>query len=271
MPITYISSITNILLVGISILSVFELFYTRKSKNNFIRGIKLRGWLIIIFAILSIISNYYITSKAEEDKTNSEKNYLQLQLSIKDSIYKKVEESRLKITESTIKAFGEYNLQITDSFKRVINKLKLNSINPQLSLALVEKNMPQAYIKDENGRKILYFVLTSSEGISYNLSLRCYILEEQKDWVILKSDILTIGNPMVLKDSRSPKFIDITNCKFVDKTELIVFITGIFSKDPEGKYNLPFNMAFNYNFKENKFISALDMNFIGLKNSLGIK
>jgi hypothetical protein len=49
-----------------------------------------------------------------------------------------------------------------------------------------------------------------------------------------------------------------------------VFLTGSFSKEPQGKSIFPFNDAFKYNFKDNIYISGIEMQYDVIKKQLNI-
>lgn len=167
-------------------------------------------------------------------------------------------------------ALANYNLEITDSLNSVINKLKINATYPQLLFEPSAKNKKTAYIKTENERDVLYINFRSAEATSYNISLKCYIIDYPK-LIVMKWGDLTFGKQFLITNVTRSYQLDVTDLEYESYENLLVFVIGSFSKDPLGKYVVPFNGAFNFNFKDNQSLSGIQTDFMALKRLLKIE
>lgn len=277
--------IINILLMAFAIISVLELIYDKSIKGPFYRKIQKRGWYLFTIAILTIVFNLYkdwqTDIKEEEYKDAKAKSDLLLQksqeeirllqISTKDSIIKKVDSTYINSIRASNEALAKYNLVITDSLNAVVSKLKLESDKPQLILAPLEVGKQPAFLSVVEGKNQLNIQFISKGGTCYNIKLVCTILKDSGNYNFTVFDAQTIafGNRVLTEDILRTAFVEISS-NILELTESIVFITGSFSKDPDGKFVISFNDAFKFNFKENKFISNLDMNFKKIKQKLKI-
>jgi len=276
---SFLNLIINVLLMVIAIFSVKDLIFEKSLERNLINKIKKGGKFLIIVAILSIGFNFckdwnseskQIISDRKEEVANS--TIVQLQLSMRDSIIKKVDETYEKSIKSSNEALAKYNMEITDSLNSVVSKLKINAINPQLSIAPCRKGYQPANIrKDENGNSVFYIDFVSTGGTSYNVLIKCYLLEvKKKGETIIYSDTIAIGSSFITENKTSYREL-ILPPKILDLLDVMVFLTGSFSKDTEGKVVVPYNQSFEFNFKENKYLNGSETDYIQLKKRLSIK
>lgn len=194
-----------------------------------------------------------------------------MQISVKDSIIKEVKSTYSNSIKASNEALAEYNLKITDSLNAVVNKLKLDATNPQLLLAPLEKGRQSVFLTKDENKNMLNIQFISKGGTSYHILLYCYLLSEfDKGYIIRDSYILSMGEAFIAEDVLSTRKIEFAP-DMLDYTDILIFITGSFSKDPQGKIIIPYNYAFNFNFKENKYIHGREMNFEQLRKNLGIK
>jgi hypothetical protein len=277
--------IINLLLMIFAVYSIKELIYDNSLSGKFYKKIKKEGWVLIVLAILCISFNFIRDKRSEmkQDQINSEKanvdSLLQstqfelkdLQIKTKDTILNMVERTYIKSIEATNKALADYNLEITDSLTNVINQLEINALNPQLIIAPLDKNSPFAYLNDENGEEELNIKFNSVEGTSYNINLKYYFIDQQGYGKIYKSGTLTIGNEFLTQNITRTYSIVVTDKNLKNFDNLLVLIKGSFTKDPEGQIVIPYNSAFNFNFKENKLIRKMQVDYEELKNRLKIK
>jgi hypothetical protein len=143
---SFLNLIINVLLMVIAIFSVKDLIFEKSLERNWINKIKKGGKFLIIVAILSIGFNFCKDWNSESKQIISNRNeeiadstikadqskIIQLQLSMKDSIIKKVDDTYMKSIKSSNEALAKYNLEIKDSLNSVVSKLKINVLNPQL-------------------------------------------------------------------------------------------------------------------------------------------
>lgn len=271
--------------MAIAIFSVVELIYDKSKKGCFLHKIRKRGWLLIFCALLIVAFNFYkdwmsdrkqeksdkAKTKADSSLRASQKEIFQLQLSTKNSIIKKVDSTYTNSIKASNEALAKYNLTITDSLHSVISKLKLDAVNPQLMLAPLQVGKQPVFIKKDNGKITLCVQFLSKGGTSYHIFLKCYLLKGNRfGYAILKSDTLALGGTFLAEDIERSLEIDLSP-DILSYSELLVFLTGSFSKDPQGKITIPYNDAVNFNFKENKISTALEMDFNQLKKDLNIK
>ncbi|MCK9209952.1 MAG: hypothetical protein M0P61_03850 [Ignavibacteriaceae bacterium] len=269
-----------------AILSVIELIYDNSIKGSFFKKIKSRGWLLVIIALLSVVFNLYKDwradikqAMADNAKMKSDSllrtkqiEILLLQNSTKETIIKKVDSSYVKSIRASNDALAKYNLKITDSLHSVVSKLKLDAAKPQILLAPLEKGKRPAFLTKDNDQNRFNIQFISKGGTSYNISLHCYLLKEiaNDNYIILGSSPLTTGDSFLTEDVTRTKYLEITPNIFA-YTEVIVFITGYFSKDYEGSIRIPYNEAFKFNFKENIYLFGWAMNYEKLKKKLSIE
>jgi len=269
-----------------AIISVLELIYDKGNPGYFWRKINPRGWILILVAIVSIGFNYLKDRKSEKeqeisDKAKSKSDSLflaaqyelkQFQILSKDLIIKKVDSTYINSIKATNEALAKYNLKFIDSLHAVVSKLKLNAVNPQLTLVPLEKDRhPSAFIqKNEEGNKLL-IQFVSYGGTSYNILLTCYlILESNSLYSILKSSKIFLGENFIPETVFTTTNIDLPQ-EIFNYPEVLVFITGSFSKDPQGKIIVPYDDAFKFNFKESKWLTHWAMRYTSLKAKLNIK
>jgi len=269
-----------------AIFSVLELIYDKSLSGYFWHKINKRGWFLIIIAFVSVAFNFYkdIKSefeqiKADEAKTKSDSLFrasqnelLQFQILSKELILKKVDSTYINSIKASNEALAKYNLEITDSLNSVINKLKLDATNPQLTIVPLTKgrHSPAWLDKNEEGNN-LCIQFTSKGGTSYNISLKYYLVKQTNfEYSILNSGYLFMGESFIIENTETTPQVSIQK-EFLEYDEIIVFLTGSFSKDPNGKNIVPFDYAFKFNFKENKWITHWDMRYEKFKERLNIK
>lgn len=278
----FLNFVVNLLLMAFAIFSVVELIYDKSKEGHFLKKIRRGGWTLIIIALLSVVFNLYKDSRSEHkqmisDKARAKSDSLfhasqieiaNFQVSTKDSIIKKVDETYTNSIKASNEALAKYNLLITDSLHSVISKLKLNALTPQLLIAPLEKKYQPAFLNKE--KTILNIQFNSNGGTSYNILIYYYFIKiTHKGYSILQSDKLFLGETFITDNVRTTALIDLFPA-MLDNSEILIFLTGSFTKDPEGKIIVPYNSGFSFNFKENKFISKLDMSFEQLKKDLNI-
>lgn len=279
----FLNFVVNLLLMAFAIFSVLELIYDKSKEGHLLKKIRRGGWTLIIIALLSVVFNLYKDSRSEHkqmisDKARAKSDSLfhvsqieiaNFQISTKDSIIKKVDETYTNSIKASNEALAKYNLKITDSLHSVISKLKLNALNPQLSIAPVGGGYHPAFLDKDRSKLNIQFI--SSGGTSYQIFVYCFLIKETSVGnEILKADKLYFGEDFITENIKSTVWIDLSPA-ILDNSEILVFLTGSFSKDPQGKIIVPYNSAFMFNLKENKYISKLDMSFEQLKKNLNIK
>jgi hypothetical protein len=102
--------------------------------------------------------------------------------------------------------------------------------------------------------------------------IQCYLLEvTKKGETIIYSDKIAIGSSFITDTENKTSYRElILPPKILNLSKAIVFLTGSFSKDPEGKVVVPYNQSFEYNFRENKYLSGNETDYNELKKRLGI-
>jgi hypothetical protein len=269
-----------------AIVSVIELIYDKTIKGSIFGRISKRGWYLVISAVLSIGFNLYRdwqadTKQEETDKAkaisdsllqSSQTKILLLQISTKDTIIKKVDSTYAKSIKASNEALAKYNLKITDSLHSVVSKLKLDAAKPQILIAPLEKGRSPAFLTKDNDKNRFNIQFISKGGTCYHISLYCYLLKDRghDDYLLLGSSPLTIGESFLAEDVLRTKYLEISPGILV-YPEVVVFLTGYFSKDPDGNILIPFNETFKFNFKENIYISGLEMKYDKIKKQLNIK
>lgn len=277
----------NIVLMVFAIISITELIYNDKGEGSFFRKVKKRGWWLIGFALLSIVFNFFFdwrsdrnqqyteAAKAKSDSLliESQKELAALQVSTKDSIIRKVDSVYSKSIRLSNEALAKYNLEITDSLTSVINKLEIDATHPLLSLrSITPSGHEPAFLNRAKDTFHIQFV--SYGGISYNCNVNCYFIDESKNEfdILYYSGLLHGGTSIVetTNENRwSTSIIGIPE-ELKNYSNLLVYLTGSYSKDPLGDYLIPYNEAFHYNFKVDKWIAESSMDFYALKKALRI-
>lgn len=272
--------------MGMAIISILELIYDKSRKGNLLKKLNNRGRSIILIALFSILFNFFRDYKAdlkqvESDKENARKDslfqskqleILELQNSTKETIIKKVDSTYIKSIKASNQALAKYNLVITDSLHSVIRSLELNPYKAQLSIAPVEKGNNPAFLTKDKDKNKLNIKFRSRDGTSYHINLKCYLLLKNKidDYSILNSMKIGFGESFLVDNVERTKIIDISPSILL-YSEIMVYITGTFSQDPERKRIIPFDDSFIFNFKDNIYISGQDVEYIWLKKQLNIK
>lgn len=266
----YISNlIINFLLMAIAIISVFYGVYNKSVRNNLLLKIIKSIWVLISLAILSIGFNFYKDWRADSKQKESEKEIKQLQESTKDSIIKAVNIANINSIKATNEALAKYNLKFIDSLNSVVSTIKLKASNPQLSLAPCEKGKQIAFLNNEKNKLNIQFV--SKEGTSCNVLIYCYyLLVNGSRPEIINSSRVTFGESSITQDVITTLEADVSPDMLI-QTKVVVFLTGSFSKDYEGNIKIPFNAGFEFDFKENKYLSGIDWEFKKLKRILKIE
>lgn len=281
----FISFTINILLLIFAIFPLLDIIYERSDKKKHWQKITKKGWNLILLALLIVAFNFYKDFEGKKKQEASEQarhrvdslfqssqlKILQLQITSKDSIIKEVKNTYANSIKSSNEALAKYNLRITDSLHSVIDKLKLNAVTSQLLVAPLSKGTRSIYVTNVEGQNKLNIKFISKGGTSYHILLTCYYLEQTyAGYSILGSVMASLGESYTVEDVVSTKAMDIPAYIF-KKSNVVVFVTGSFTRDFEGKRIIPFNLLFKYNFKENKLITALETNFKKLKSELNIK
>jgi hypothetical protein len=271
--------------MAFAIFSVTELIYDKSIKGSFLRKIRTRGRWLIMFALLSIGFNFYRDWKSEgrQDESNkakakvdsllqdSQTKILQLQASVKDTIIKEVKNTYSNSIKASNEALAKYNLIITDSLHSVVSKLKLDASNPQLIVSPLEKGSQPVFISKENDKNILNIQFVSKGGTSNHVTLKCYILENSSHgYIVLQTRQFAQGESSITEGVLSTRKIELLP-EVLLHSEVIIFLTGSFTKDSQGTIIVPFNDALSFNLKDNKYIAALEMDFKSLKQYLDIK
>lgn len=272
----YLSLLVNSTLTAFALISIWKLIYNKSSKGLIVKRIYWKGWLLILFALSSVCFNFLRDRKSycDQQTTNSDlqqsqEELVKLQLSIKDSIKEAIDMTYLKYTSTTHEALAKYNLEIKDSLKSVVNKLEIDAVNPQLSLPPIDEESVPAFLNDEKDQLKIQFI--SEGGTSYNILIDCYIIKRTSNIPeILSSDRISFGDVFLLDISKKTMQMFITP-EVLEYTELTVYLTGTFSKDPLGKYIIEYDQAFLFNFKENKFIHKISLDLERWKKGLKIE
>lgn len=271
--------------MAFAIISVIELIYDSSIKGSFLKKIKTRGWFLIIIALLSVVFNVYKDWKADIKQNISENAKLKsdsllrikqteillLQNSTKDTIIKKVDSTYVKSIKASNEALAKYNLKVTDSLHSVISKLKLDASNPQILIAPLEKGKHPAFLVKENNKDLLKIQFISKGGTCYRIKIDCFFLMEiaPGNFTIINAYPILFGESFLTEDVLRTTNIEITS-NILTLPEVIVFLTGSFSKEPQGKSSVPFSDAFKYNFKDKIYISGTELKYDVIKKQLNI-
>lgn len=272
----FLNFLVNILLMAFGIFSVLELIYDKSVPGSFFRKIKKRGWLLISCAILSIGFNIYKDWREDSKQEASEKakarvdSLLQAsQLSAKDTIIKKVEESYANSIKASNEALAKYNLKFNDSLHAVVSTLKLNSVNPQLLVAPFEPGKQPVFLSTNKDKKTFNIQFISKGGTCYHIYLRCYFLEQITHMTLLESDTIALGENF-LTEGVSSTYTTYPRHDMLIRPDVIIFITGSFSKDPQGAVSIPFNAIIRFNFVTNSCLEGLEGDYNQLRKILNI-
>jgi hypothetical protein len=222
--------------------------------------------LTIIQFILNNQDQIIAERKAEKEKAIKESAFKALQLSIKDSIKNAIENSYTKSLTSSNEALAKYSLAFSDSFnsvKRIINTIKTNSTNPQLAVCAASIGTQPIYLQKGITEDTLFFQIESHGGTSYNIVVEYYVLNGSvNEFKILKTEQIPLN---FLTDNRFSTIFTLIpfTANFSSYSELLIFLTGSFSKDPDNKLKVQYNECFSFDFKNNKMLGKypiLDMN-----------
>ncbi|RPI06748.1 MAG: hypothetical protein EHM64_01875 [Ignavibacteriae bacterium] len=290
MPDYILNFLVNVFLMSFAILSVKDLIYIKHSKKSPFHRIKGMAWVLILFAILSIVFNLYrdwradlkqeaseikqLASEKEKKKVDSlfqdaQNKIMQLQKSTKDTIVYEVKNAYTNSIKASNDALAKYHLRYSDSLHSVVSTLKLNALNSQLSISPVIDGKPPAYLNKD--KDILFINFISKDGTTYNIILTCYLLiGKNYRPTLLKADKLASGESALIVETTRTLQTNISS-NILLQPEVDIFITGSFSRDPEGKIKIPFNDGFTFNFKENKYLGGFDAEYSKIRAFLKIE
>jgi len=98
-----------------------------------------------------------------------------------------------------------------------------------------------------------------------------YLLKDMgnDNFTILDYGPLFIGESFLAEGITRTKSIEVLQ-PLLEQSEVIIFLTGYFSKDTQGLIIIPFNHAFIFDFKENIYKSGLELEYDKLKRKLNI-
>ncbi len=282
--------IINILLMAFAVLSVYDLIYDKKKPGKGLAKITRNGRGLILIAVLTIAFNLKKDIRLNIEQRDAERKIamsdslrlamqeelIKQQLSTKDTIIYAINETYINSIKASNEALAQYNLVIQDSLESVVSKLELESLKPQLLISPQEKERKMVYLSDEGKELIIKFI--SKAGTSYNISIFYYVIEglyksnnllDFRDMHVLASGMLGLGNSFITEGVESSRSIPISP-EILDKNEILIYIRGSFTKDPEGKLVVDYEEALVYNFKENQFVTKYELNYNLLDKHLGI-
>lgn len=179
---------------------------------------------------------------------------------MRDTIIKKVDSSYANSIRSSNSALAAYNLQLVDSLHNVVGTLKLNSVEPQLTLRPSAKNISPMFIDSAGGSYGLKIQFISKLGTSYNIKLYCYFISNQfgNNYKLLGKDIIFNGDfviPDIVTTAEIPLKSEWLN---LDATAIV--LDGAFSKDVKGKERIPFYKVSVFDFSKKQFLSNVTYN-----------
>lgn len=263
-----VNIVLAILLVLMGVLPALgEIFKRNRLKK--IKGITINGiffFLIFAFTICFAIWKEIISNddKKESDtalKTSQESARIfqhklyDLQISMRDTIIKKVDSSYANSIRSSNSALARYNLQLVDSLHNVVGTLKLNSVNSQLTLRPSEKNVSPMFLDSAGGNYGLKIQFISKLGTSYNIKLYCYLISNQfgNNYKLLGKDSIFNGN-FVIPDIVSTQEIPLKS-EWLKLGPTAIVLSGAFSKDVKDEETIPFYKAGVFDFSKKQFLS----------------
>ena len=271
--------IINILLLAIAVYAILDVIYEKNAEGSFFQKINVRGYILITCAFLVIVVNFLKDGRTERERENystakanidsqlqssqkelqiSQNKLYSLQSSMKDAILKMIDSSYINSIKASNTALEEYNLQNVDSLHSIVDSVQPNTIKSQLSLAPSQEGaVGPVYLDKIKNFDVLKIQLISQGAISYNITLYSYLVStNSNNYSIIQSDTLFRGDTFIAPDITNT--IDIYLAPEVkQKNNLMVVLTGTFTKDIEGKYVIPFHQSFGFNFKKNKYIAGV--------------
>ena len=277
--------IINLSLTIFAIISIAELIYDNSVNGIIFKKVKNRGWILIAISLISVGFNFLKDYQSDESQNrienekrksdsllvDSQIKLHQFQISSKDSIIQKVENTYQNSLKASNQALAMYNLKLTDSLHSVVNTLKINALTPQLVFRPLGNGNHPFFIKKDQGRNAFYIQFESRNGTCYHVLLYCYFLNiKNNGFEVLHFDSIASGHGFVTSDSYRT-FQTVIKNSILDYPELFVLIIGSFSKDPEGKILVPYSQAIKYNFKDNVLITEVEMDFDEYRKELNIK
>jgi hypothetical protein len=191
-------------------------------------------------------------------------------LATKDTVIHSVENAYANSINASNQALARYNLKITDSLHAVVSTLKLNAVHPQLFLAPVDQGKPPAFVASENGVSSLYIRLISKGGVCHHIELTCHLLATGTRDSLLASIPFSGGGSSLGENVESSRQVPLPR-QALEERRILVLITGSFSSDYDGANKVPFNEAFEFNFRESKYLTGVDLDFQRFKRKLNIQ
>ena len=271
--------IINVLLLAIAIYSIIDVIYEKNTEGSFFDKINVRGYILITCAVLVIVVNFFKDGRTEREIENynttkanidsqlqrsqkelqiSQNKLNSIQSSTKDTILKMLDNTYVNSIKASNIALEEYNLQFVDSLHKVVDSIKPNTINPQLSLVPPQpRSVGPAYLDKIKNFDILKIQLISQGAISYNIILYSYLVNTNfMNYSIIQSDTLLRGDTFIAPDITKSINIYLTP-EAMQKNNLMVVLIGTFTKDFEGKYIIPYHQSFGFDFKKNKYMGGI--------------
>lgn len=282
------SLILNIILMFITIFSIWKDIYKKQSPGYFLRRLTWGGYIFITSTILFVWVNYRRDSqnankleqselrKANVDRllTNSYHNlsatsdslriaqnkFSTLQVSMKDTILSHVEASNIRAIKATNEGLEKYNLQFIDSLKTIkpINKA-------QIAFLAGGENTPEVYVTKDGEQNELIIKMKSVNNVSYNIELNyCILLVEPTvrnhanyKPLYCSNFVTKFTHSILIPGTFTNINLDIE--KDWLKLHCIILFYGDFSLDPLDKNKIPFQEGVDYDFSKSKFIGTIPL------------
>jgi hypothetical protein len=266
--------IINVLLLAIATYSILDVIYEKNTEGSFFEKINVRGYILITCACLVIVVNFFKDGRTEREMENyntakanidsqlrksqrelqiSQNKLYSLQSSTKDTILKMLDNTYINSIKASNMALEEYNLQFVDSLHKVVDSINPSTINPKLSLVPFQAGS----VHRVKNFDVLKIQLISQGAISYNIILYSYLVNtDYMNYSIIQSDTLLGGDTFIVPDIKKSINIYLTP-EAMQKDNLMVVIIGTFTKDPEGKYIIPYQQSFHFDFKKNRYLGGV--------------
>jgi hypothetical protein len=275
-------------IIIIAIVPVWKEIYLRSKSKHFAQRFTHVGILLLCAAFAFIVFNYYKDTNNEKkinsanilknksdslsgvfhDMSDSFENLLLkkqeslsvLEITMRDSILKKVDSVYARSIRASNIALAKYHLKIIDSLHTVVGNLKLNSLNPQLLLAPIS-NHQTVFIDKQNEDTVLKIQLVSANATSYNIHLNLdYLLANERSDTYLGRIPVLNGDVFISPGSTKTVFVALPEA-ILGQKKIHFILWGSFSKDTEGKDTISYHEAFQFNVAENKFLQKEEINF----------
>jgi hypothetical protein len=264
-----------IIAIGGSIIAFLAFADEISNKIGYFKNIKSLAFKIpffIIGSVMILLGSILKDIESENSQEERDKKYSEL-IRLRDSthhseigkadsltkikIQQIIDSSYTKSIKASNEALAKYNLILVDSLHSVANKINIKSPLSQLDIDANSNNLPPLFLTTtENGIEFNYRYI-SAHATSYNIQLSVYLVKhgENIPITILQYFLTPPDSEYLIPGRKRTASFQLIPQVLQENENLLVIFLGKYSRDETAKEWIEFKSAFEYNFRNNKFIS----------------